>query len=278
MELTVTLSILSLLSLILRIAAAQQNFMGIKPRFRTVRAGEPVTIHCSVVPRTDIFSVLWSFGCEEENLADHQHYTHRISLFRDGLDMTITNLTEDDSGIYFCQVLNQKGSKGKDPGTILVVTPISHPAAAAQQDPMGRKPPLLTVTAGESVTIHCPIVPDKKFFSVLWSFGCEEGNLFYFQHYTHRMTLPRDGRDMTITNLTEDDSGIYSCQVDGSKTKDPGTILVVTPISHSAGPDYTECPHDPVCPAGVLKMVLDVVRIICLIILIIVMVIAVKQS
>ncbi|XP_069800204.1 uncharacterized protein [Dendropsophus ebraccatus] len=109
--------------------------------------------------------------------------------------------------------------------------------AAAQQDLMGRKPPLLTVRAGDSVTIHCPIVPHGGIFSVQWSFGCE-GNLTDHQHYTPRMTFSRDSLNMTITNLREDDSGIYSCQLyeDGSKVTAPGAILVVTPISHPAGP------------------------------------------
>ncbi|XP_073498525.1 uncharacterized protein [Phyllobates terribilis] len=125
MELSVTLFKFSLLGLVLQIAG-QRNPTGINLQVQKAEAGKSVTIKCPIKPDTDHFALVWTFGFERENLHHQKHYENRTKLGKLNMEMTISNLTEEDSGIYFCEL--KKGSKAVESGVILEVIATPDPA------------------------------------------------------------------------------------------------------------------------------------------------------
>lgn len=63
--------------------------------------GESVTLSCSM-PEVGSYSRTWTVFPRNENLTSHKHYKDRLEFTNDGLNVTITNLTKEDSGVYCC--------------------------------------------------------------------------------------------------------------------------------------------------------------------------------
>ncbi|KAG8552810.1 hypothetical protein GDO81_003082 [Engystomops pustulosus] len=145
---------------------------------------------------------------------------------------------------------------------------------AGQKNSTRVRQPILKLRAGTSVTIKCPFSPDTSFFSVLWTYGFENEHLSQHQYYRNRVTISNSSLEMTISDLTEEDSGIYCCQVEsGKKIQAVGAIVEVIPTS---GPSKE--PGCPECPSGSMWLVLEIVRVINIFILFILLILAVKTS
>ncbi|XP_073494102.1 cell adhesion molecule CEACAM2-like [Phyllobates terribilis] len=232
MELSMKLSIFSLLGLLLQIAG-QQNVIGTNQQTLEAAAGESVTIKCPIELDTNHFSLIWTIGYERENLAHHQRYKDRTKF---NMEMTISHLTEEDSGNFFCHLKN--GSKVLESGAVVLeVITTPDPAAAGQQNVPWIKPELLKTEAGTSLTMKCPIKPDTSRFSLVWTFGHEHENIAHHQRYKKRIKLGEFNMEITISNLTEEDSGIYFCQLKSvSKSVVSGVILEVIATPDPAGP------------------------------------------
>ncbi|KAM4019945.1 uncharacterized protein ACNLHF_000546 [Anomaloglossus baeobatrachus] len=125
MELSVKIFIFSFLGLVLQIVG-QRNPNRINLQVLEAEAGKSVTIKCPIEPDTSHFSLVWTLGCERENLAHQNQYENRTKLGELNMEMTITNLAEDDSGIYICQLNN--GLKVVEAGVALEVTTTPDPS------------------------------------------------------------------------------------------------------------------------------------------------------
>ncbi|XP_053545556.1 uncharacterized protein LOC128636587 [Bombina bombina] len=92
------------------------------------------------------------------------------------------------------------------------------------------QPALIEVEAGKSVTINCTFKAESQHYSVIWSLGCSNRSPIHSEVcYRQRVTLLRN--QITIFNLTENDSGTYCCHVDlygGYQGTGNGTRIVVT--------------------------------------------------
>ncbi|KAM4019706.1 polymeric immunoglobulin receptor-like isoform 2-T2 [Anomaloglossus baeobatrachus] len=229
MELSVKLSIFSLLGFLLHIAS-QQNPTGKSPQILKAGPGKSVTIKCPMEPDTSQFTLLWTFGYERENIAQHQRYKNRMDL---NVEMTINHLTEEDAGTYFCHL--KSGSKVVETGVVLEVTPTPD-LTGDLCNATCISPQIQKAEAGESVTIKCPIIPDTSRFSLVWTFGYERENLSHHQRYKNRTKLGELNMEITISNLTKEDSGIYFCQCESiSKATESGVVLEVIATPDHAG-------------------------------------------
>ncbi|XP_073454008.1 uncharacterized protein [Aquarana catesbeiana] len=78
-----------------------------KEELQNIKAevGESVTISCSK-PEVSSFSAAWSLFPGNENLTFHKRYKDRFT--NNSLNVTITNLTKEDSGVYCCAVKTVK--------------------------------------------------------------------------------------------------------------------------------------------------------------------------
>ncbi|XP_068103900.1 uncharacterized protein [Hyperolius riggenbachi] len=124
-----------------------------QPKFLQGEVGQSVTIICQLEPEQKTFSANWTVGCKNESLADHQHYRNRVSLSWDHLNVTITSLTEEDSGIYHCNIRNVKTAKR--PGTMLYVTPLS---TAKEAPSAGHNWNMGKLVIMETLRISCLII------------------------------------------------------------------------------------------------------------------------
>ncbi|XP_018420261.1 PREDICTED: uncharacterized protein LOC108793732 [Nanorana parkeri] len=132
------------------------------------------------------------------------------------------------------------------------------------------QPPFIIAEKESSVTIECKVSSLSSSFSVFWTLGCEERRLVGKES---RVTYESLNRVITISNLTEFDSGIYCClaeTVEGKLVRGNGTRLEVTKTSCSADPCH--------CEKGALLLTMEILRVIALIILIILLIIAIRSS
>ncbi|XP_073498526.1 uncharacterized protein [Phyllobates terribilis] len=152
MELSVTLSMFSLLGFFLQIGAVQAGVVATQQENVTAEAGKSVTIICSFTSKFPAYSVTWSIGCNStENIQNNPCYWRRVNLsFPDAVQrpqnsevliyegnttITINNLTENDSGRFCCHITSGRKT-GTGAGTKLEVTPRSF--CTEQHDPEER--------------------------------------------------------------------------------------------------------------------------------------------
>uniref|UniRef100_A0A803K4S7 Ig-like domain-containing protein n=1 Tax=Xenopus tropicalis TaxID=8364 RepID=A0A803K4S7_XENTR len=77
-----------------------------------------VTLNCTFDAEHNTYSVTWFLGCENKsNLVDHPCYKHRVQFDNNKRQVTISNLTETDSGTYCCSVEVANGKRGAGNGT-----------------------------------------------------------------------------------------------------------------------------------------------------------------
>ncbi|KAM4641995.1 uncharacterized protein O3C94_016355 [Discoglossus pictus] len=75
------------------------------------------------------------------------------------------------------------------------------------------QPEHIIAEAGGSVTMNCNFDAGSKHFSVIWSIGCSNRTPFNTEScYKNRVITQQ--QQITIVNLTENDSGTYCCHVE----------------------------------------------------------------
>ncbi|XP_071980485.1 natural cytotoxicity triggering receptor 3 [Engystomops pustulosus] len=142
------------------------------------------------------------------------------------------------------------------------------------------QPEMVQAQAGDSVNISCSFTSSSPTYTVTWTVGA----LLLQDHpcFQHRVKVSTPDHNqtnkvhsyesqttVTVLNLTENDSGIFFCHVktgDRETGTGPGTTLVVNHRSLSAE------------SFNMLLVVMEIIRIICLVILIILLGLAVKKS
>ncbi|XP_047657396.1 vascular endothelial growth factor receptor 1-like [Tachysurus fulvidraco] len=138
---------------------------------KKIKIGEDVTIKCGVSSDKDnLFWFKQSFGKVPQLLGrtvgkdfrpnDKRFSVSDVKLF----NLNITNVTEEDTGTYFCvEMLNT--SPDFTSGTLLVV----------EDEERKRSPPAVTVLEnGESLTLQCSVQAITS--------SCEEPSVYWFRH------------------------------------------------------------------------------------------------
>ncbi|XP_068105499.1 signal-regulatory protein beta-2-like [Hyperolius riggenbachi] len=90
-----------------------------QPAVVSAQSGESVTIECNVTNKSSAYFVTWSLGCGNRTpLPNSDRVLYRSS----NQHITIQNLTEEDSGTYYCHVEGAEMGLVSGNGTRLKVT------------------------------------------------------------------------------------------------------------------------------------------------------------
>ncbi|XP_042347416.1 neural cell adhesion molecule L1.2 isoform X3 [Plectropomus leopardus] len=167
--------------------------------------------------------VIWESSNISSLLADP-----RVNLLTNGV-LEISNVTHEDEGLYTCSVHNSNLSVSAELEVLNRTVIVSPPQA-------------LKVLRGDSAIFTCLAVVDPKLSppQIQWR---KNGNKITDSHSDEKYTT--DGPDFKITNVDEDDEGVYTCQVmttlettqaSGSLTlwdrPDPPVHLQITDAKH----------------------------------------------
>lgn len=91
---------------------------------------------------------------------------------------------------------------------------------------------------GQTVTLKCSGNREDGTFSVTWTENCGNNSLGQGPN-KNRMTSSKDKLEVTIANLTEEDSGIYRCRIDYGKNQtveETKLWVIEQPAKQSKGP------------------------------------------
>ncbi|CAH2314386.1 tyrosine- phosphatase non-receptor type substrate 1-like isoform X3 [Pelobates cultripes] len=200
-----------------------------------------VTINCTFKTQGSSFSVRWYLGCDELTpLETLTSYRNRVSFQNLNRQLTLSNLTESDSGTYYCHVELANGKTGTGNGTRLEVSPRQCNSAVNAKDLLVVEQPEVTESiAGTSVTINCTFRIKSSSFSIRWYVGCDNSTpLETLPSYRHRVTFQNLYRQLTLSNVTLSDTGTYYCHVElanGKMGTGNGTRLEVSPVYCDSG-------------------------------------------
>ncbi|XP_069799183.1 tyrosine-protein phosphatase non-receptor type substrate 1-like [Dendropsophus ebraccatus] len=140
----------------------QKHLVVTQPEMVQAEAGESVTINCSFTSKSPSYSARWTIGCNHTvSLQDHPCFQHRVKLT--SLDpnqtshgqesnstqetaITITNVTENDSGRICCHIRTTDRETGTGVGTRLVITARSSAAESNNKESDNRVPLLVEIT------------------------------------------------------------------------------------------------------------------------------------
>ncbi|XP_070237441.1 signal-regulatory protein beta-1-like isoform X1 [Bos mutus] len=221
----------------------------------SVAAGETATLHCTVTSLSPVGPIKWFRGTgpgRELIYSQKEAPFPRVTSVadvtkRNNMDYSIriSNITRADSGVYFC-VKFQKGERGdvefkSGPGTHLTVS-----GAAGDGELQVIQPERsVSVTAGETATLHCTMTSLSPVGPIKWFRGTGPGReLIYsqkefpFPRVTNVVdTTKRNNMDYSIriSNITPADTGVYYCvkfrkgeRGDVEFKSGPGTHLTVS--------------------------------------------------
>ncbi|XP_070657321.1 signal-regulatory protein beta-1 isoform X2 [Bos indicus] len=221
----------------------------------SVAAGETATLHCTVTSLSPVGPIKWFRGTgpgRELIYSQKEAPFPRVTSVADVTKRTnmdysirISNITRADSGVYFC-VKFQKGERGdvefkSGPGTHLTVS-----VAAGDRELQVIQPERsVSVTAGETATLHCTVTSLSPVGPIKWFRGTGPGReLIYSQKEAlfPRVTNVSDATkrnnldfSIRISNITPADTGVYYCvkfrkgeRGDVEFKSGPGTHLTVS--------------------------------------------------
>ncbi|CAH3134799.1 unnamed protein product, partial [Porites lobata] len=118
----------------------------------------------------------------------------RIGLSSDGKQLTLTNVTREDSGQYVCEATNNVRTVPSDSATLNV----------QYQPEFNTHPQNKTKTEGENVTFTCD-ADGNPAPTFSWT---KDGSVV---NTTSRITFNENNKTLTITNVIRGDSGEYIC-------------------------------------------------------------------
>ncbi|XP_033484618.2 neural cell adhesion molecule L1.2 isoform X3 [Epinephelus lanceolatus] len=188
----------------------------------TFAEGQKASLECETFgsPKP---KVIWESSNTSSLLADP-----RVNLLTNGV-LEIFNVTHEDEGLYTCSVHNTNLSVSAELEVLNRTVILSPPQA-------------LKVLRGDTAIFTCLALVDPKLGSpfIQWR---KNGEKLIDSHSDEKYTS--DGPDFKITNVEEDDEGVYTCQVitrldmaeaSGSLTlwdrPDPPSLLQITDTKH----------------------------------------------
>ncbi|CAH3134813.1 unnamed protein product [Porites lobata] len=148
----------------------------------------------------------------------------RISLSSDGKQLTVTNVTREDSGQYFCEATNNVTTVASDSATLNV----------KYQPEFSVHPQNATKIEGDNVTFTCNATgnPAPTF---RWT---KNGSVLTTDS---RISLLSDGKHLTIRNVTREDSGQYVCEATNNVTTVPSDSAT---LNVQYAPGFTKHPDN----------------------------------
>ncbi|XP_051737001.1 polymeric immunoglobulin receptor isoform X2 [Ctenopharyngodon idella] len=198
--------------------------------------GDSVLLSCSCKdPKTKPGGFKWthldSNGAEVSN--ETLRYKARVHMFNkttpSNLSLLISNLTEDDQGIYRCTVNNKTST---------------HTSLTVKGCVLSKHPNTTISYPGESVMLPCSCEdPKTKPKHVEWKRAASKKSLVSdAEDVSGRFQILRDSPhnlSLWISNLTEADGGLYVCTVNGKQSrsinltvKDPLKSSEISPLKY----------------------------------------------
>ncbi|XP_048051706.1 uncharacterized protein LOC125271629 [Megalobrama amblycephala] len=230
--------------------------------------GDSVTLH-TLVETNQQDRIRWYFndiriaqitGNLSKTCADKQcgkRFRNRLKLDHQTGSLTITNIMTSDTGLYKLKILGSSSSE-----KIFNVT--VHDVPAAERDEMKRK------SVGESVTLDTTLIKTLN-DSIIWYFNeiliaeitgdqskictdvqCEE-------RFRDRLKLDHQTGSLTITNITNTDSGEYKLKISSSNSSVERIFTVLTVI---AVPDSSSS-VEGICVSVVLLITVSAAGVFC---------------
>ncbi|KAI4888605.1 hypothetical protein NFI96_008181 [Prochilodus magdalenae] len=205
--------------------------------------GESVLLPCSCTdPDTRPGSVKWERvdpgGTEGSSKV--VIYSDRVQMFNKShpgdLSLLISNLTEQDQGTYRCSINNNQSINIR-----LSITDCT--LSQTQENQIIRYP-------GESVLLPCSCTdPNTRPGSVKWEMGGTEGSN-KMELYSDRVQMfnkshPAD-LSLLISNLTEQDQGIYRCSINNNQSIDIRLSITGCTLSQNQTNQIIRYPGDSV--------------------------------
>ncbi|XDV24019.1 hypothetical protein PO909_028324 [Leuciscus waleckii] len=199
--------------------------------------GDSVTLKTGVeIIQEDI---QWYFNdiCIAQTSRDHStddHYEDADERFRDRLkldhqtgSLTITNTTNTDSGVYLLEIISSSSSIKK---TFIVTV---HGLSGVDED-------RVSVMEGDSVTLNTDVLTNQQ-DRIRWYYNdiriaqinrdqskictdvqCNEGT----ERFRDRLKLDHQTGSLTIMNITDTHSGVYTLQISSSSSDSEKTFSV----------------------------------------------------
>ncbi|CAM4659773.1 unnamed protein product [Leuciscus chuanchicus] len=173
--------------------------------------------------------------CNEGN----ERFRDRLKLDHQTGSLTITNITNTDSGEYKLHIISNSHSE-------MIFSVIVHGVSAAERDEVKRK----SVKEGESVTLD-PSVVRKPNDLMMWYFNdsllaeitgdqskiCTDDQCK--ERFRDRLKLDHQTGSLTITNTRTEDSGEYTLLINSirRRRRRNGPFMEIFKVSVSAVPD-----------------------------------------
>ncbi|XP_048033844.1 carcinoembryonic antigen-related cell adhesion molecule 5-like isoform X3 [Megalobrama amblycephala] len=196
---------------------------------KTKYPGDSVLLSCSCKdPKSKPEAFRWTHLDSNVTEVSNEtlRYRARVHMFNkttpSNLSLLISNLTEDDQGIYRCTVNNKTSTR----------TSLTVKGCVLSKHPNITK----NSYAGESVTLPCSCEdPKTKPKHVEWKLAALNETLISdSKDVSGRFQILRDSPhnlSLRISNLTETDGGLYVCTVNGKQSR--SINLTVTDFSKS---------------------------------------------
>lgn len=200
----------SIVSRTARLSVAGLPRFASQPEASSVYVGDSFVLSCDVSPELVPF-VHWEQNRSLRELDD------RISILSNG-SLVISNANESDVGLYRCGVGSGAALKYSEEAEVKIL------AEAGENRPLIflRQPSTLTSVVGQTAVFSC-VVSGYPTPSVAWSHNQEE-----IIFGSSDRLAPLAGGSLQISNVTEEDAGIYTCTADnGNQTIHAQAELVV---------------------------------------------------
>ncbi|XP_051763490.1 uncharacterized protein LOC127519866 [Ctenopharyngodon idella] len=236
----------------------------------SVMEGDSVTLHTAVKTNQQD-RIRWYFNDIRiaqitrnlsKTCADKQcgkRFRNRLKLDHQTGSLTITSIKTSDTGLYKLKILGSSSSE-----KIFNVT--VHDVSAAERDEMKRK----SVKEGESVTLDSGLIKTLN-DSIIWYFNqiliaeitgdqskictdvqCDE-------RFRDRLKLDHQTGSLTITNITNTDSGEYKLKISSSNSNIDRIFTVITVIAVSDSSSSVE----GICISVVLLIMVSAAGVFC---------------
>ncbi|KAA0711780.1 hypothetical protein E1301_Tti019095 [Triplophysa tibetana] len=213
----------------------------------SVMEGESVTLHTDVELQTDDV-ILWNYRPENTfvaiinwearstKLSDDERFRDRLEVNNQTGDLTISDIRTTESGLYTLMIRRNNEISNKNFN--LTVNGVF----GAQMDQINS---LISVTEGDSVTLHTNITELKTDEDIEWTFGVQSPDEIIATIYKDKMTsssinetLNLKVNDQTgsliITNITTQHTGLYKVTITNAKLVNfiYRVIVYVMNVSH----------------------------------------------
>uniref|UniRef100_A0A665W7Z1 Neogenin 1b n=1 Tax=Echeneis naucrates TaxID=173247 RepID=A0A665W7Z1_ECHNA len=200
------------------------------PRFPSQPAPATVRLGDSQVMACEVNSDLVPFTRWEKDRQPLELSNRLVQLPSGAL--VISNTSEADAGFYRCLVENVGSSKSSDEAQLQIL-----PETGAERKlEFLVQPVSVAKLVGASVLLPCVVI-GYPILHVRWMFG-DKLDLLLNKNLSFLFSPVVGGGSLQISNLTEEDAGIYTCMADNSNT----TIEAQAQLTVQVPPQFVKRP------------------------------------